>query len=80
MLHDRPARSRVSEGADAARRIDRDWLRIAAFGLLICDLAAALAGAFTEPPPMAAINGSASSPCSASRSAGSIGNLRLAAI
>ena len=35
MLQDSLAQSRVSEGSDAARRVDLDWVRIAAFGLLI---------------------------------------------
>ena len=35
MLQDRLAQSRSSEPTDAARRIDLDWVRIAAFGLLI---------------------------------------------
>ena len=35
MLQDSLAQSGVSGGSDAARRIDLDWVRIAAFGLLI---------------------------------------------
>ena len=35
MLQDRLAQSSGSEPTDAARRIDLDWVRIAAFGLLI---------------------------------------------